>query len=61
MIFFFKAKDISYLMETIDIKRMADKLNMHIYLLLSKIYLLIVPRRCFFCGSFVMLLCTSVY
>ena len=30
MIFFFKAKDISYLMETIEIKRMADKSNMHI-------------------------------
>ena len=33
--FFFQAKEICYLRQTIDMKRMADKLNMHTFLLLG--------------------------
>ena len=32
---FFKAKEIWYLVETIDIKTMTDKLNKHTFLLFS--------------------------
>ena len=32
---FFKVKEICFLIETIDMKRLADKLNMHTFLLLN--------------------------